>query len=86
MADAVRALLREFDPALGIRSIDEAALSLRADTADAIRTVAQSIRQRLDRDLHLPCSIGISPFEEVAKIASDRAKPGGIVIVPRTAT
>ncbi|MHB1435551.1 MAG: Y-family DNA polymerase [Thermoplasmata archaeon] len=85
-AESVRERLRKFDPSPAIRSIDEAALAVTADAPEAVRSRAREIQQRLARELQLPCSIGASPFEVVAKIASDRAKPGGIVVVPREGT
>ncbi len=85
-AERVREELKRFDPALAVRSIDEAALTLTATTPEALRSIAGEIQRALGRSLDLPSSIGASPFEVVAKIASDRAKPGGIVVVPRAAT
>jgi len=85
-AESVRDQLTRFDPAPVIRSIDEAALTVTAATPEAVRSIAAEIQAQLGRALRLPCSIGASPFEVVAKIASDRAKPGGIVIVPRPTT
>jgi len=80
-AEEIRERLRRFDPELIPRSIDEAALSLPPSTPEQIEATAREIQTTLRRELSLPSSLGAAPFEVVAKIASDRAKPGGIVVV-----
>jgi nucleotidyltransferase/DNA polymerase involved in DNA repair len=62
-------------------SIDEAALRIEAPTAQDVETWGRNLQQDLREELKLSGSVGISPFRAVAKIASDRAKPGGLVVV-----
>ncbi|MFZ0698620.1 MAG: DNA polymerase IV [Thermoplasmata archaeon] len=64
------------------QSIDEFAIAVEAESVDAVRPVAEQVQQGLREDVGLPCSIGVAARRVLAKIASDRAKPGGIVVVP----
>lgn len=78
----VRHLLeREFGE-VAAHSIDEFALVIDTPDATHAREVALRIQRRLSESFELPASIGGAPQRVVAKIASDRAKPGGVVIVP----
>ncbi|MCF6137799.1 DNA polymerase IV [Pseudalkalibacillus berkeleyi] len=43
--------------------------------------IAKEIQQRLHKEQHLPCSIGIAPNKFLAKMASDMKKPLGITIL-----
>lgn len=63
-------------------SIDEAAVQIEVPSPEAARAAAQEVQAGLREQLRLPASLGVSTDRTVAKIASDRAKPGGIVVVP----
>ena len=78
----VRELLGEFSSDVVPYSIDEAAVGLRSDDAAAVRDVAERVQRALRERLGLPASIGVATRRIVAKIATDRAKPGGILLVP----
>lgn len=43
--------------------------------------LAWTLQSRIDRELHLPCSIGIGPNLFLAKMASDMKKPMGITVL-----
>jgi nucleotidyltransferase/DNA polymerase involved in DNA repair len=62
-------------------SIDEVAIVLEAPDADAAGVRAVEVQADLRTHLQLPASIGVAPSRTVAKIASDQAKPGGVVVV-----
>ena len=62
-------------------SIDEAAVELELPDAAAARAAALEVQAGLRAALALPSSIGVSVHRVIAKIASDRAKPGGVVVV-----
>lgn len=71
-------VVRTLVPTVEVVGLDEGYLALRegdpARQADAVqRAVAQRVR--------LSCSIGVGRSKVVAKIASDRDKPGGITVV-----
>ncbi len=65
-------------------SLDEAYLDV-TDTLGLNGTatkIAQSIRQRIQKELNLTASAGVSYNKFIAKIASDINKPNGICVVP----
>jgi nucleotidyltransferase/DNA polymerase involved in DNA repair len=62
-------------------SIDEAAVRTEAPDADAAGAIALEVQADLRETLRLPASIGVATSRVVGKIASDRAKPGGVVVV-----
>lgn len=81
---AVRDVLAEFAPLVVMASLDEAYLDLSG--TDLLHPVsllplAERIRDAIRARTGLPCSIGIGPNRMVAKLASDYAKPRGIVEV-----
>jgi len=82
IAGEVRVRLRRFSPTVVPYSIDEAAVVLEGASADSGRAVAVEIQRVLREELGLPSSLGVARSRIIAKIATDRAKPGGIVVVP----
>jgi nucleotidyltransferase/DNA polymerase involved in DNA repair len=83
VADQVRTLLRRFSADLLPLSIDEAALRLGPVPQTDVRATAEAVQEALRKELSLPASIGVATTRAVAKVATDRAKPGGIVVVER---
>jgi nucleotidyltransferase/DNA polymerase involved in DNA repair len=81
-AKEVRRVLGRFSTDVVPFSIDEAAVLADLTSVEAVHQMAREIQQRLSTELSLPCSIGASVFRTVAKIATDRAKPGGVCVVP----
>ena len=81
VARDVRAVLRRHSPRVIPFSIDEAAVLWEGADADEARRVAAAIQTELRDGLGLPSSIGIARSRVIAKIATDRAKPAGILLV-----
>ncbi len=81
---AVRALLERFSPVVAMASLDEAYLDF-AGTERlypvSLLPVAELLRDEVKRDTGLDCSVGIGPNRMVAKLASDSAKPRGLMEV-----
>lgn len=80
----VRDILEEYTPLVEPAGIDEAYLDLTGcrlafgEPAD----VAREIRRRIREEVGLPASAGLSTAKVVSKVASDVAKPDGLVEVP----
>jgi DNA polymerase-4 len=77
-SERVWGLVRELSPAVEVLGLDEGYLELpdegAAEAADAVRrAVAERVR--------LSCSLGVATCKVVAKVASDRDKPGGVTAV-----
>lgn len=77
---SVMEVFRRFSPRVEPLSLDEAFLDL-AGTRGEPRAIAESIRARVHDEQRITCSVGIAPAPSVAKLASRRAKPDGIVEV-----
>ena len=81
-----RALFRvlgEFSPVIEPLSLDEAYLDL-AGTERLFGPPARTgecIRRRIREELSLPASVGVGSSKLVAKLASDGAKPDGLLVV-----
>jgi len=79
----VWALVREIVPTVEQVGIDEGYLDLEeiAPYFDDARAVAESVRAVVRARTHLSCSLGVATSKVVAKVASDRRKPGGLTVV-----
>lgn len=81
--DDVVSVFHDFTPRVERVSIDEAFL----DVAGALRlfgtpaAIAASIRRRVRDEIGLPLSVGVARTKHLAKVASQVAKPDGLVVV-----
>jgi DNA polymerase-4 len=83
LGDAAIKVLEDFTPLVERLSIDEAFADL-AGTERLFgppRQIAQTIRRRVREELGLPISVGLARTKHLAKIASQVAKPDGLVAV-----
>jgi nucleotidyltransferase/DNA polymerase involved in DNA repair len=80
-SDKVMKLLKSYGFKTEAISIDEAALDLgEKDYTDA-ETIAKEMKERIRKELGLPCTIGVSVSKTYAKMACDSAKPNGLKIL-----
>jgi DNA polymerase-4 len=81
---AVRAVLEDFSPLVVMSSLDEAYLDFGGTERlhpISLLSVAEQLRDQVKRATGLDCSVGIGPNRMIAKLASDCAKPRGLMEV-----
>ncbi len=81
---AVQAVLERHAPVVVMASLDEAYLDFGGTEGlwpVSLLPVAETIRDDVQRTSGLDCSIGIGPNRMIAKLASDAAKPRGLMEV-----
>lgn len=80
----VRAVLERFSPVVAMASLDEAYLDFGGTERlypVSLLPVAEQLRDEVKRGTGLDCSVGIGPNRMIAKMASDAAKPRGLMEV-----
>ncbi|HEX4976434.1 MAG TPA: DNA polymerase IV [Nocardioides sp.] len=81
---SVMETFRQVTPVVEVLSMDEAFL----DVSGAVRrlgspySIAEDLRARIHDEQQITCSVGVASTVTTAKIASRRAKPDGVVVVP----
>src|SRR5215475_6106016 len=85
LGDAAIAVIGDFTPLVERISIDEAFADVVGCTHlfGAPAEIAATIRARVRSELGLPISVGVARTKHLAKIASQVAKPDGLVVVDR---
>ncbi len=81
---AVRAVLEDFSPLVVMSSLDEAYLDFGGTERlhpISLLPVAEQLRDQVKSTTGLDCSVGIGPNRMIAKLASDCAKPRGLMEV-----
>lgn len=83
VSSQIQAILRKYTDKIEPLALDEAFLDV---TAELVRVgsstlIAKDIRQRIKRETDLTASAGVSYNKFLAKIASDRSKPNGLLYI-----
>ena len=83
-SDRVASILAKFSPIVEMVSIDEAYLDLSGTEKlhGAPFLAAHKLLRMITSETSLPCSAGLASTRLVAKVASDQAKPKGLLWVP----
>src|SRR5205823_10196708 len=79
----VWSIVREIVPTVEQAGIDEGYLDLGevAPAFDDARALAEAVQAVVRARTRLSCSLGVATSKVVAKVASDRRKPGGLTVV-----
>ena len=83
-SQAVRTVLQEFSPTVVMASLDEAYLDFAGTERlypTSLLPEAEQLRDLVRHETGLDCSVGIGPNRMIAKLASDCAKPRGLMEV-----
>jgi DNA polymerase-4 len=82
-SEAVMTILDDFTPVIEQISVDEAFLDVLGTVhlLGSPASIGREIRRRVRAETGLPISIGVASTKFLAKIASARAKPDGMVVV-----
>ena len=89
VSDRVMKIVKDHVDVLEQTGIDEAFFDLTSSTAgeyEAARAVAERLKSDILESERLTCSVGIGQSKAVAKLASDTAKPGGLLVVSPAST
>ncbi len=76
----VMAILREHSPLVEQVSIDEAYVEIPAEQNAG--EVALAIQQRIKNEIGLDCTVAVASNKLVSKVACNRVKPHGFIVVP----
>ncbi len=84
VSSSVMEIFRQVTPVVEAVSMDEAFLDVSGSTRrlGSPWQIAEHIRARVADEQRITCSVGVAGSVSVAKLASRRAKPDGVVVVP----
>jgi DNA polymerase-4 len=84
VSSAVMENFRRVTPQVEVVSLDEAFLDVRGSTRrlGPPREIAEQLRATIHDEQRITCSVGVAASISVAKLASRRAKPDGVLVVP----
>jgi DNA polymerase-4 len=84
-AARIFSLLKDYTPRVEVASIDEAYLDITQSLLlfKSPPSIAQSIKDRIQKREKLTCSIGIAPNKLLAKLGSRLKKPDGLTVIQK---
>ncbi len=84
VSSSVMEIFRQVTPLVEAVSLDEAFLDVSGSTRrlGSPARIAEHIRARVADEQRVTCSVGVAGSISVAKLASRRAKPDGVLVVP----
>ena len=81
VSSQVMSIFNDFSPLVEPLSLDEAFLDVSGAMRliGTAREIGHQIRARIENELNITCSVGISTTKLIAKLASGRCKPNGLL-------
>lgn len=85
VSQGVMSVFRDITPHVSPISLDEAFLDVKGAIRrlGTPRQIAAYIKARIYDEQGIPCSVGVAPTMFLAKLASTRSKPDGLLVVPK---
>ncbi len=83
VSSTVMNLLKAYAFKTEVLSIDEAALDLGDTDVRNAEALAKKIKEQINEQLRLPCTVGVGTGKIFAKMICDAAKPDGLMVVPQ---
>ncbi|MGC8478617.1 MAG: DNA polymerase IV [Candidatus Micrarchaeia archaeon] len=81
ISSKIEFLLAGYNKPIEKMSIDEFAIDFGKDSYYEASLIAREMKERINKEVGLPCTVGISYSKTFAKMACDSAKPNGFKIV-----
>jgi DNA polymerase-4 len=75
-------ILADFSPDLEPLGLDEAYLDISGFVSQSATDIASQIKSRINTELSITATVGIASCKVVAKVATDLAKPDGLLEIP----
>ena len=82
VSEKIMEIVKKYSPTYEIVSLDEAYLDLTdCKSFEKAKKVGEKLKREIFEKEKLTCTVGIGPNKLIAKIASEKAKPNGLLVI-----